>query len=98
MIIVKEVSLQFSTILYDNGSEEANFLKRRHYFFFNTIFVLSHMYPENPEGTQVIVGSVNMGYISYSARNRTHNLFRPKREPIPLGHSDGQIITPQLFT
>ena len=49
----------------------------------------SHMYPENPEGTQVIVGSMNMGYISDTARNRTHNLFRPKREPIPLGHSDG---------
>ena len=47
------------------------------------------MYPENPEGTQVIVGSMNMGYISDTARNRTHNLFRPKREPIPLGHSDG---------
>ena len=46
------------------------------------------MYPENPEGTQVIVGSMNMGYISNTARNRTHNLFRPKREPIPLGHSD----------
>ena len=44
------------------------------------------MYPENPEGTQVIVGSMNMGYISDTARNRTHNLFRPKREPIPLGH------------
>ena len=27
-------------------------------------------------------------YISDTARNRTHNLFRPKREPIPLGHSD----------
>ena len=47
------------------------------------------MYPENPEGIQVIVGSMNMGYISDTARNRTHNLFRPKREPIPLGHSDG---------
>ena len=48
------------------------------------------MYPENPEGTQVIVGSMNMGYISDTSRNRTHNLFRPKREPIPLGHSDVQ--------
>ena len=47
------------------------------------------MYPENPEGTQVIAGSVNMGYISDTARNRAHNLFRPKREPIPLGHGDG---------
>ena len=54
--------------------------------FFNTIFVSSHMYPDNPEGTQVIVGSMNMGYISDTARNRTHNVFRPKREPIPLGH------------
>ena len=58
-------------------------------FFSNTIFVSSHMYPENPEGTQVIVGSMNMGYISDTARNRTQNRFRPKREPIPLGHSDG---------
>ena len=57
-------------------------------FFFNTIFVSSHMYPENPEGTQVIVGSMNMGYLSGTARNRTHNLFHPKLEPIPLGHSD----------
>ena len=51
------------------------------------------MYPENPEGTQVIVGSMNMGYISHTARNRTHNLFRSKREPIPLGHSDGLCLT-----
>ena len=46
------------------------------------------MYPENPEGTQVIVGSMNMRYISDTARNQTHNLFHPKWEPIPLGHSD----------
>ena len=58
------------------------------FFFLNTIFVSSHMYPENPEETQIIVGSVNMGYISDTARNWVHNLFRPKREPIPLGHSD----------
>ena len=51
------------------------------------------MYPENPEGTQVIVGSMNMGYMSDTARNRTHNLFRPKWEPIPLGHSDGHTVT-----
>ena len=57
--------------------------------FFDTIFVSSHMYPENPEGTKVIVGSMNMGYISNTARNRTHNLFRSKQEPKPLGHSDG---------
>ena len=45
------------------------------------------MYPESPEETQVIVGSMNTGYISDTARNRTHNLFRPKRERIPLGHN-----------
>ena len=53
------------------------------------------MYPENPGRTQAIVGSMYMGYISDTARNRTLNLFRPKREPIPLGHSEGQIL---LFT
>ena len=31
-------------------------------WLFKTIFLSSHMYPENPEGTQVIVGSMNMGY------------------------------------
>ena len=61
--------------------------------FLNTIFVSSHMYPENPEGTQVIVGSMNLEFISDTARNRTHNLFRPKCAPIPLGHNDGQLIT-----
>ena len=35
------------------------------FFFLNTIFVSSHMYPENPEGTQVIVGSMNMGYMLF---------------------------------
>ena len=54
------------------------------------------MYPENPEETQVIVGSMNMGYISDTARNRTHNLFRPEREPIPLGHSDGRLSVRDL--
>ena len=35
---------------------------------FNTI-VSSHMYPENPEGgTQLFVGSKNMGYISDTAK------------------------------
>ena len=29
-----------------------------------TIFVSSHMYPENHEGTRVIVGSMDMGYVS----------------------------------
>ena len=52
------------------------------------------MYPENPEETQIIVGSMNMGYISDTASNRTHNLFRPKREPIPLDSDEqlGQLV------
>ena len=65
--------------------------------FSTQFFVSSHMYPENPEGTQVIVGSMNMGYISDTARNRTHNLFRPKREPIALGHRDGMIWNEELL-
>ena len=60
-------------------------------YYFYTIFVSSHMYSENLEGTRVIVGSMNMGYISDTARNRTHNMFRPRREPIPLGHSDEHV-------
>ena len=64
-----------------------------HFIFFNTIFVSIHMYPENPEATQVIVGSMNMRYLSDTARSRTHYLFRPKWEPIPLGYSDGHHST-----
>ena len=46
------------------------------------------MYAENPEGILIIVGSMNMGYISDIAKKRTYNLFCPKWEPIPLGRSD----------
>ena len=50
------------------------------------------MYPDVPR-TQVIVGSMNMGYISDTARDRTQqDLFRHKREPIPQGHSDGRQV------
>ena len=45
-----------------------------YFFFVNTIFVSSHMYPENPEGTQVIVGSMNMGYISDTIYSIYHML------------------------
>ena len=50
-------------------------------FFKNTIFVSSRMYPENLEGTQVIVGSMNIGYIYDTARNRTHNLSQAGADP-----------------
>ena len=32
------------------------------FYFSNTIFVPSHMYPENPGGSRVTVSSMNMGY------------------------------------
>ena len=57
--------------------------------YFSTQICVKPYVPREPEGTQVIVGSVNMGYISDTARNRTRNLFRLKRELIPLSHSDG---------
>ena len=46
------------------------------------------MYPENSEGTRVIVGSMNMEYVSDTARTRTCNLFSLKCVQIPLAHSD----------
>ena len=33
------------------------------------------MYLENPEGTRVIIDSMNMGYVSDSTKTRTRNLF-----------------------
>ena len=45
-----------------------------------------HMYPENLEETQVIVGSMNMGYISDTARNRSHTRRVRSRE----GADDGK--------
>ena len=60
-------------------------------FLFNLFFVSSDTYPENPKWNQVIVGSMNIGYVCDTARNRTLYLFRPKREPIILGQSDGQL-------
>ena len=71
----------------------AHFVKSPSGLFSTQFLCQAIMYTENPEGTQVIVGSMNMGYISDNVRNRTHNLFCPKREPIPLGHSDGLLVT-----
>ena len=57
----------------------------------NTILcVKPYVLIEPRRKNQVFVGSKNMGYISDTVRNRIHNLFRPKYEPIPLSHSDGQ--------
>ena len=68
---VNTFELACRVISMENDLE--SFLRAR--IFLNTFFVSSHMYPENPEGTQVIVGSMNMEYISDTARNRNHNLF-----------------------
>ena len=71
------------TTSFKSGPDRSN-------FFFQTQFLCQAICTQRtPKGTQVIVGSMNMGYISDTARNRTRNLFHPKREPIPLGHSDG---------
>ena len=50
-------------------------------------FVSSHLNPENLEGTRVIVGSMNMGFVS--GTTRTCYLFHLKNAAIPLGHSEG---------
>ena len=64
------------------------------FILFSTQFLCQAICTQEPRigGTQVIVGSMSMGYISDTARNRTHNLFRPKREPMPLGHNDGRML------
>ena len=42
------------------------------------------MYPENPEGTRVIVGSVNMGYVFDTTRTQTRNLICLKHTWSPV--------------
>ena len=54
------------------------------------------MYPERSEETRVILGSINMGYVSDTARNQTRNLFHRKRAPVLLGHNDGQMENKKL--
>ena len=81
---ISKIKYSISKVAIEHG------LEPRMFSFFLTQFLCQAICTQrNPEGTQVIAGSMNMGYISDTARNRTHNLFRPKREPIPLGHSDG---------
>ena len=60
--------------------------------FFNIIFVSSLYVPRepwrNPSKRRLYEHGI-WYIIPDTARNRTHNLFRPKCGPIPLGHSDG---------
>ena len=66
---------------------------------FNTSFVSSQMYPDNPEGTRVIVGSIimNMRCDIYSTCQESNSqpvpFQLPKCAPIPLGHSDGYTLS-----
>ena len=61
-----QINKRFNSIQYNGTIIQLrhNNNNRNGDIFFNTVFVSSHMYPENQEGTQVIVGSMNMGYIS----------------------------------
>ena len=64
------VSLHFYAPIYSMGIFPI--------YIFNTIFVSSHMYPENPEGTQVIVGSMIRDiYPTLPGIELTTWLFRP---------------------
>ena len=44
----------------DDDDENNNYVDACKHDFLNTIFVSSHINPENPEGTRVIVGSMNL--------------------------------------
>ena len=59
--------------------------------FFMTQFLYQAICTQrtNSKGTRVIVGSMNMGYVSDTARTQTYNLFGLKRVQIPLGQSNG---------
>ena len=37
---------------------------------------------------------MNMGNVSNTTKTRTQNLFRLKRKPIPLDHTDGCLRLP----
>ena len=67
--------------------------------FLNTIFVLSHYVLREPRrDPSNRIGSMNMGYVSDTARIRTPNLFHPECAPISLyiGHSDRRTGLSQL--
>ena len=54
-----EVSLYYNETLLEGLKSLFNCACVHRGFFFNTIFVSSYMYPENPKGTQVIVHFVS---------------------------------------
>ena len=61
--------------------------------FDNTIFVSNHYVPREPwrDPSNRRLCEHGIWYLSDTARNQTLNLFRHKREPIPLDHSHGWV-------
>ena len=59
-------------------------------------FLAQFLFSENLKETRVIMGSINMGYVS--TRNQTRHLLSHTRAPIHLGHGDGRDITYQLVS
>ena len=47
--------------------------------FLKPFFVSSHMYPENPEGTRVILGSMNMWYIRHCQESNSQPVLSQVR-------------------
>ena len=62
-----------------------------------TQFLCQAVYPENPDGTQVIVGSMNMGYDSNIQHCQDSNsqpiLSQACAYSSNLSHSDGQDLS-----
>ena len=72
-------------------------MKITFFFFFQHNFCVKPYVPREPRKDPSNRGSMSMGYISDTARNRTHNLFRPKQESIPLSHSDSYVEWRPLY-
>ena len=72
-------------------------VKISNFFFETSILVSSHMYPENFRRDPSNRRLNEHGILSGTARNRTHDLFRPKWEPIPLGHSNNHASSSFLY-
>ena len=63
-----------------------------YFIFFQHNFCVEPYVPREPRRDPSNRSSMNMGYISHTARNQTQNLFRPKQKPIPLGQSDSILL------
>ena len=86
--------LPSQNLLNGNKCYSSNFLRCTTPFMTPTVAL--RVYPANPEGTQVIVGSTNMGYISDTARNRTHK--GPSIKYVTLQRGEGSEKVWQFVT